>query len=71
MTRKEMLEWIYTNCQTIATAKHHREVKDAIGEQYYKELNQMQFVNRTYKVGEAYIYMSWLGITYYNELIAN
>ena len=69
MTRKEMLNWLYENCRTKESAIHYKVLKDKIGEQYYKELNQMQFVIRTYQNGEAYLYLSWLGKIYCEELL--
>lgn len=69
MTRKEMLKWVYENCRTEEYAIYHKILKDKIGEQNYKELNLMQFLKRTYHNTEAYLYLSWLGRMYCEELL--
>lgn len=69
MTRKEMLKWVYENCRTEEAAIHHKVLKDKIGEKYYTELNLMQFIKRTFKSGEAYICLSYMGRTYCEELL--
>jgi hypothetical protein len=69
MTRKEMLKWIYENCNSRDNAKHYKIVKEKIGVKYYQELNIMQFLKIEYQNGDAYVFLSWLGKTYCEEFL--
>lgn len=68
MTRLEVLELVYRNAPNRDNAKHYSVIKSAIGEDFYKELDKMGFLNSEYVVGERYVWLSYLGKAYCKEI---
>ena len=68
MTRLEALKWMYEHASSRDNAKYHTIVKLVIGEDFYKELDKMGFLNSEYVVEERYIWLSYLGKAYCKEI---
>ena len=68
MTRLEALEVVYRNASSRDNAKHHSVIKSAIGDDFYKELDKMGFLNSEYVVGDGYVWLSYLGHSYCKEI---
>ena len=64
MNRLEMLKWMYEHCQNRDNAKYHTIVKNVIGDNFYKELDKMGFLNSEYIVTDRYVWLSYLGNEY-------
>ena len=68
MTRVEMLKWMYEHCKNEDTSRYYKFVLDNIGIEYYLELERMGFIKKEFYNGLAYIYLSYLGRAYCEEI---
>ena len=68
MTRIEMLDWIYRFISVRKEAIPYTELLEKIGDKYYRELEIMHFITRTFKDGKWYVWLSRLGKDYCSEI---
>lgn len=69
MNRKEMLRWCYENILKPDNKLTLEDMVNAIGEEYYEELDQMEFIQVWYDYASNHrrVFLTWLGEAYCKE----